>query len=233
LAALGLGASAQASTIFASLQTSLASDTGGVQTWNVAIYARSSQGDSSPGAGDGGVSGFQFDILSDGHNISAPVPAASVGPNFAKVKTTFAISSADFATQLLPQKIDVGAAQGYPNDTDTDLDAYAGSFADSNSGFTNTTLGKTASGLGALIATEQWTVPDGQQDHLSLFLVGPQYYDFSNTTPGSGSRTNFTTTTIDPAGGTIGTSAGTTPEPAALGFLSVVGIAGFRRRRSA
>ena len=159
-------------------------------------------------AGDGGVSGFQFDILSDGNNISAPVPLAATGPNFAKVKTTFAISSSDFATQLVPQKIDVGAAQGYPNDTDTDLDAYAGSFADSNSGFTNTTLGQASSGNGALIATEQWTIPDGQADHLSVFLTGPQYYDFSNTTPGSGFRTGFTQTVT--TGASIG-AAGTTP----------------------
>jgi len=125
LVALGFGASAHAATLFLSLQT--VANPAGSNQFDVKIFARSDAPESAAGAGDGGVSGFQFDILSDGDSKSAPVPLAATGPNFAKVKTEFAVAPADFATQLVPQKKDVGVAELYPLDLDTDLDAYAGS----------------------------------------------------------------------------------------------------------
>jgi hypothetical protein len=227
---MGLGASVQAATIFVSLQT--VNNPVGSNQFDVKLFARSDAAESSAGAGDGGIAGFQFDILSDGDTKSAPVPAGPTGPNFLKVKTEFAVSSSDFATQLVPQKKDVGAAELYPLDLDTDLDAYAGSFADSNSGFSNTTLGKGASGLGALIATEHWTL-NGNSDHLSVFLTGPQYYNFGNTTPGAGFRSAFTSVVQDPQGGFLASSVGTTPEPASIGLIGAVAGLMLGRRRKA
>ena len=67
VAAIGMSIGAYASTITVSLQSVLTSASGvSPALYNVNIYAKSNQGETSSGAGDGGISGFQFDVLSNG-----------------------------------------------------------------------------------------------------------------------------------------------------------------------
>ena len=101
--------SASASTIYVTLWAYYDYN---LQNYTVSVFARTDRGETMPGYGDGGISGFQFDILSDGTNTAAPVPFAPSGLNFGKVKTVFHLSSSDFALQKIPQKIDVGAGSG-------------------------------------------------------------------------------------------------------------------------
>jgi len=75
IVALGLGVGAQASTIFVSLK---ATPTADPLVFDIGVYARTDQGPTSAG-GDGGISGFQFDILSTGDSKIAPVPWDPLG----------------------------------------------------------------------------------------------------------------------------------------------------------
>jgi len=225
LVALGLGAAAQASTIFCSLKATPVVGTPGL--FDVGIYAKTDQGESAPGAGDGGVAGFQFDILSAGDNLAQPLPSAPSGPNFNKVKTTFAVPLTSFGFQNNPNKQDGSASNGYPADADNDLDAVSGSFADTGGTFATTNLGRNQSangGLGDLIATEQWQLNNPVvPEFLNLFIIGPQYYNFANTA--GNFRSTYTTSV--PTGIVLGV-----PEPSILGLASVAGLGWIRRRRA-
>jgi len=230
IASLGLAVSSQASTIFVKLKIN---DTGatnavtGMHIYNVQVFGRTDQLETAPGNGDGGIAGFQFDILSNNNtdavsvnNASIP-QAAGVGPNANKVKTTFdpAVSS-NFTTQL-PNREDGSALNGYASDTDTDIDAPGGSFF--STGFNKTDLGKASSGDGALIATEVWESNPAQNDSLNVFVKGAQFYDFNNTA--NNFRTNFAT--VSGVGAPF-----TVPEPASLGVLALGAVAGLRRRKA-
>src|SRR5437879_2115552 len=105
--------------------------------WNVTVFAKA---DGTPSNGDGGISGFQFDILStDIPGLKVFPSSQGGGPLAGKVKTTYNITG--FTTQL-PAKTDATPAL---NPTavppyvgpDGDLDGVGGSFFDTGS-FTNT-----------------------------------------------------------------------------------------------
>jgi hypothetical protein len=150
--------------------------------WHVAIQVQA-QGTSA--AQGGGVAGMQFDVISKGTNISTPVPNGTSGANLNRVKTVYSIQAADFGVLRIPDKLNatpannqLGAAFAPYYVDDGDLDALGGSFADSNQSQSNTTLGMNGF---QTIATEDWTVPIGQSEGLSLLVVAPLYYDFSAT----------------------------------------------------
>jgi len=177
---------------------------------------------------DGGLAGFQFDILSDGTSKCAPL-AAGGGPLAGKTKTTFSPTVATNFSTLTPQKTDATPAQNPtavpPYVADTDLDAPGGSFSDS--GFKKIDFG--VGNTPQLIATEQWQLINGATgDTLRLYIVGPTYYNDGAT------ATNFQTNYLPGqfASGTQ-TVAITVPEPASIGLLAgLVGFVGARRRKA-
>jgi hypothetical protein len=167
--------SIQASTLTARLVS--VQDAADPALWHVAIQVQSSN--TTAGNADGGVSSFYFDVLSDGHGKSAPVPFVPPNPGYNKVRTVFdpVITGGGFAT-FPPTPRDAIPADNAGNakyDADGDFDAVFGGFFDSGN-FGNTTVGKNGF---QTIATEDWTVPVGQRDFLSLVIVGPEYYDFN------------------------------------------------------
>jgi hypothetical protein len=233
VAALGFAVSTQASTLTVTLKTT---DTGQVVTdsqgksahvFTVDVYAKSNQAATSAG-GDGGFSGFQFDILSQANNVAGSgfaIPEVQAGPP-GKAKTTFNVPG---FTTLTPNRVDADATNGYagiggqPADTDTDLDSIGGSFFDAGNTSNTFNLGQDQAangGLGYRVATETW---DGNaSDFLQVFVKGAQYYDFTNDA--NNFHTDFTSVVANGAFVTI-------PEPASLGLLvGLVGLAGLRRR---
>lgn len=229
IAAAGLGLMAAGSAHAAAICTAqlLVQPTADPTIFNVIVQAKA---DGTPSAGDGGISGMQFDILSvdvPGLKVS-PVPLAPSGPNFGKVATTFNISG--FSTQN-PLKQDatpaVNPAANPPYvGPDGDFDALGGSFFDTGS-FTNETVGK--SGF-QNIATEQWSVPAGSAgDHLRLYVVSPTYYD--NSASSSNFQKNFDSATV--VGGDVVIGGGAVPEPTLMLTLASLGGLGLIRRRRA
>lgn len=230
VAALGLATAAHASTIFVTLN---AVDTGttallnGVtaKVWNVEVYAKTDQGETAPGNGDGGIRGFQFDILSATDSLVATSGIApQAGVPATRAQTTFSAPAG--YTTFFPQRVDAGATNGYATDTDTDFDAIGGSLSDPALSASSFDLGKgfSAGQLGTKIATEVWQAVGNQQ--LNLFVKGPTYYDFTNT--GNGSQSNFATVVAN--GVTLGT--GTVPEPTSLAAIGLAGLAALRRRKA-
>jgi len=202
----------------------------GVGVFDVNVFANTT-GTQSDGS-DGGLAGFQFDILSDGTNKVAPL-AAGAGPLAGKVKTTFSPSVATNFSTLTPQKTDALPTQNPtavpPYVADTDLDAPGGSFSDAGFKSINFGFGNTPQ----LIATEQWQLINGAtSDNLRLYIIGPTYYN------DNASATNFQTSylpgqfTSGTQTATIGT-AGAVPEPASMGILGgLFGLVGLRRRKA-
>jgi hypothetical protein len=125
---------------------------------NVAIQVQSI-GTTDGTAGDGGIAGLQFDIVSLGTNLVQPVEQIVSGSRRSRVKTVFNLSPSDFSLQALPLRTDaIPGFKALPPEfapfyvADGDPDAVFGSFQDSSSQ-SNTTLGR--SGM-TTIATEQW-----------------------------------------------------------------------------
>src|SRR4051812_19591583 len=117
---------------------------GGIPVFDVNVFANTT-GTQTDGS-DGGLAGFQFDILSDGTGKAAPL-AAGAGPLAGKAKTTFSPTvSTNFAT-LTPQKTDATPAQNPtavpPYVSDGDLDAPGGSFSDAGFKSINFGVGNT------------------------------------------------------------------------------------------
>jgi len=193
--------------------------------YNVQVWAKTDTFDAANDAG--GIAGFQFDILSDGNAKSGPNAASGIGGS-GKVLTTYSVGGG--YTTLTPQRVDVGAPQGYPTDTDTDLDALGGSFSSADVSAPGINLkigtGNTAAGNFDLIASETWTLTDPLQgDHLSLFVLGGQWWDANNS--GNNFHTNFTSAT------TAGADLPAVPEPASLGLLGTAALGLVARRRKA
>jgi hypothetical protein len=235
VAALGLVVSVQASTLTVSLK---AVDLGTTSTlngqtahnYNIEVYVKSDQGPVA--GGDGGVVGLQYDILSDQVHTGADATAQPLlqAPN--KVNTAFPASVSGFS-KIAPTRVDASASNGYATDADLDLDAIGGSMSDAGNGSNNFTLGQGHSApddLGDLIATERWdAVPSTDPllpNHLSLFIKGAQYYNFDQSASGTNFHSNFSSVVAN------GVNLGTVPEPMSLGFLSLIGLAGLRRRKA-
>jgi len=195
--------------------------------WHVGVWVNLGATTSDPT--DGGISGVQFDILSDGTGKSASVAAAPSGPNFGKSKITWAPALSTGFTLVTPAKRDAVPADNSSNNKyngDGDLDAVFGSFFDTGN-FANTVIGKDQY---ALLATEDWTIPVNQGDHLSLVLIAPTYYDFTAT--GSNFQRSVTAAPVIDNSGTNG-NIGVVPEPASIALLGmgVVGLVAVARRR--
>ena len=139
------------------------------------------------------------------------MPVSPTGPNAKKVATAFSsnVSASNFATQLKPNLEVPSASEIYTGLASNTNSAVAGSFADTNSTFGDTTIGQNQTannGLGDLIATEQWSTPSSA-DALPLMVnvIVRQYYDYGNT--GNNFRTNFASVA------TVGTVLAAVPEP--------------------
>jgi len=242
LVGLGLAGAAQAATITVSLKATPVAGTPGL--FDVGVYCKSDAAESAAANDDGGVAGFQFDILSVGNTLSVPVQAGVTPALQGKVKNTYALSGytmnsvpSTWGTQRVPDRLDASAANGYsgPPDVDTDLDALGGSFADTSLGYGYTKLGKNADstgpstangGLGDLVSTEQWQLTSPSvADSLNVVITGPTYYDFNNAA--NNFISSFQTVVTAP------TVLTTVPEPASMGLLAgLVGLAGLRRRKA-
>ncbi len=186
--------------------------------------------------GDGGVAVIQFDVVSNGVNLSAPVQQTPSGPNSTRAKITYnqaIVPSSSFGTETLPQRRDAipadnqsGAAGVALYNQDGDLDAMAGVLAD-----TGLTYGSTQVGVGGFqtIATEYWqlnnpTLTAG--DTLTVFFSGGSYYDFN------ASQTNFLVSYT--TNGIATAIIGTIPEPNSLtlSVLGALGLVAAKRRRT-
>jgi len=178
---------------------------------------------------DGGLAGFQFDLLSVGTNKLAPL-AAGGGPLAGKVKTTFSPSVATNFATLTPSKTDALPTQNPtavpPYVADTDLDAPGGSFSDS--GFKSINFG--FGGTPQLIATEQWQLINGAtSDDLRLYIIGPTYYNDGATA--TNFQSNFLPGQFTSGNQTV--TVGAVPEPASIGMIGgLIGLAGIRRRKA-
>jgi hypothetical protein len=161
--------------------------------FHIAVQLQSTgttDGFTESGATDGGVASVQFDIVSVTTGEISPVQQSVSGPNSTKVKTVYALSSADFGTERLPDRKDATPASDPGNhgalyNSDGDLDALGGLLSDSGLGYTNTTVGRNGF---QTIATEDWLLTSfNSSGGWKLVLGGPGYYDF-----GSGhANTNF------------------------------------------
>jgi hypothetical protein len=214
-------ASAHAATIFVKLNAT--QDAVDQTIWHVQVLAHT---DNSAAGGDGGISGMGFDILSAGTGNAAPIPAATVGPNAAKVKHAFGVITSGFST-IEATHTDASTVK-YPLDVDTDEDSIGGSFFDTSS-FSNLHVGQTgqagtdAQGF-SLIDTQDWKLT-GPAEALNVFITSPTYYDFA-------SSNNFQTAYPSANIVTTGTVLGV-PEPTSLAMLSVGALGLIRRRRTA
>jgi hypothetical protein len=197
----------------ASMQLRLvATQVGTTTTWDVAVQAQTDTPE--------GIKGFQFDILSEGNGLTAPL--AAVPPS--KANITWNVAGFSF---INPNKVDA-AAPAYPGDADTDHDALGASFSDPNN-FNNLAVGV---GGWTTVATEKWVMTSANAvDFLVPYVIGAQYYDFTTgTAPGFAfayPAQNVTTT---------GAQVGLVPEPASLVLVGLCAPAlafVIRRRKTA
>lgn len=145
--------------------------------WNVEVQVKA-------WGSQAGIRGLQFDILSA--NIDGLCEPVATGPGgvFAKITWSPTNIVGSFAT-IAPFRKDAtvqppGFTPAYPADPDTDLDALGASFSDSGNAFTKSDLG--VNGF-ATVATEQWQLTnDGVAGFLNVYILGAQYYDFTNGT---------------------------------------------------
>lgn len=154
---------------------------GGTPVFDVSVYAQTTGTQTSSANGDGGVSGLQFDLLSDGTGKAQPLQQGS-DPAPSKAKLTWAPEITSNFNTILPLRTDAIAAQNPtanpPYAADGDLDAVGASFSDA-AAFSDTTLGLNNF---ALLGTEQWELNTGNLfENLRLYIVGPTYYDFTKT----------------------------------------------------
>jgi hypothetical protein len=219
--------SAQASTLTLTGKLIQQQDATNPLLWHMTVQVQSTgTTDSAPGTADGGVASVQFDIISVGTGNAAPVQQSISGPNSTKVKTVYSLSSSDFGTERLPDRMDATPASDPGNhgtlyNSDGDLDALGGLLSDSGLGYANTTVGR--SGF-QTIATEDWLMNSPTSlETLELIFGAPRYYDF-----GSGhADTNFLVAYAVVNDGETPTS----PEPTGLvlAFSAALGLAAFRQ----
>jgi len=226
LAILGMVGTAKAAPLLTVSATATETATAGV--FDVKIFATVTG--TATDAFDGGLSGMQFDVLSDGTAKSLPLPNGG-GGQAVRAKITWAPAIVGNFSLLTPSKTDAIPAQNPtavpPYVSDGDLDAVGASFSDASS-FSNTTLGLNAS---ALIATEQWQLNAGQSDTLRVHIITPTYYD--DTATATGLQRSFLPGQYNTGNITVALGAtGTVPEPTSLAFLAVGGLMAARRRRA-
>lgn len=214
-------ASANAASMEIRLVGTPADGTGLSGLWNVDIQVRAN------GSAEG-IKGLQFDILSQGEGLTAPV---GTGPGGVNAKITWSPTNivGSFGT-VSPSNKDAtvqppGFTPVYPADPDSDKDALGASFSDSGNAFTKSDLGV---GAFATVATEQWQMTNsGAQDFLNVYVLGAQYYDFTNGQSPSFAF-DYTPANITVTGTVVGV-----PEPGTLllAALSIPALAYAIRRR--
>jgi hypothetical protein len=198
--------------------------------WHIAVMVQSigtTDGFIESGATDGGLASLQFDIISVGTGNMTPAQQSVSGPNTTKVKTVYALSSADFGTERLPDRKDATPASDPGNhgtlyNSDGDLDSLGGLLSDSGLGYANTTVGRNGF---QTIATEDWLMNTAvSAETLKLIFGGPGYYDFGS----SHANTNFL---VAYAAVNDGETFIIGPEPTSLtlAFLAALGIVVFQQ----